>query len=77
MGYVEGEEEEKKNPQIIGIMCSMGFKHTHIQTGWLMNQTSHRKSKGGNKGRHKGGTIWNGLTLSGGSVAKGRTDRVA
>jgi len=33
MGYVEGEEEEKKNPQIIGIMCSMGFKHTHIQTG--------------------------------------------
>lgn len=22
----------KKNPQIIEIMCSMGFKHTHIQT---------------------------------------------
>lgn len=55
----------------------MGFKHTHIQTGWLMNQTSRQKSKGGNKGRHKGGTIWNGLTLSSGSVAKGRADRVA
>lgn len=26
--YVEWEEE-KKNPQIIGIMCSMVFKHTH------------------------------------------------
>lgn len=76
MSYVEGEEA-KKNPQIIGIMCSMGFKHTDIHRGWLMNEMSSRKSNGANKGRHKGETIWNGLTLSGGSAAKGRADRVA
>lgn len=54
MGYVEEEEEKKKNPQIIGIMCSMGFKHTHIQTDWLMNEMSCRKSKGEIKGDTKG-----------------------
>lgn len=55
----------------------MGFKHTDIHRGWLMNEMSSRKSNGANKGRHKGETIWNGLTLSGGSAAKGRADRVA
>lgn len=31
-GKKKEKKKKKKTPQIIGIMCSMGFKHTHIQT---------------------------------------------
>lgn len=54
--YVKRREREgKKNPQITGTMCSMGFQ-TYTHPDGLIDEPneSPKKSKGGNKGRHKG-----------------------
>lgn len=76
MGYVE-EEEEKKESTNYRNYVQHGFQ-THTHPDRLIDERNELpKIKGGNKGRHKGGTIWNGLTFSSGSVAKGRADRVA